>query len=169
MFPRKQKHCLSSLSWNQWSFLQNLNNFVLDTLILQIHILIVKISVFRGDFSSISANTAATTGTTQKNGLGAPWFSGSVDDAFALAKKENRSVFLYWGAVWCPPCNYLKSQVFDDSRFSEIMQPTVAVYLDGDSEAAQEWGAKFNAAGASIIARALFAISKILGSWIRGL
>ena len=97
--------------------------------------------------NSISANTPATTGATQKAGLGAPWFSGSVDDAFALAKKENRSVFLYWGAVWCPPCNYLKSQVFDDSRFSEIMQPTVAVYLDGDSEAAQEWGAKFNAAG----------------------
>lgn len=92
-------------------------------------------------------NSTQASSTTSKTGYGAPWFSGSVDEAFALAKKENRSVFLYWGAVWCPPCNYLKSQVFDAPRFAEVMQPTVAVYLDGDSEAAQEWGAKFNAAG----------------------
>jgi len=77
----------------------------------------------------------------------APWFKGSVEEAFDLAKKENRHVFLYWGAVWCPPCNFLKSQVFDAPRFAEVMQPTVAVYLDGDSEAAQKWGDKFNAAG----------------------
>ena len=92
--------------------------------------------------NSTLANSPAT-----KTGYGAPWFNGSVDEAFALAKKENRSVFLYWGAVWCPPCNYLKSQVFDAPRFAEVMQPIVAVYLDGDSDAAQEWGAKFNAVG----------------------
>ena len=97
----------------------------------------------------MTAMTNFTLGNTPttKTGNVAPWFNGSVDEAFALAKKENRSVFLYWGAVWCPPCNYLKSQVFDAPRFAEVMQPTVAVYLDGDSEAAQEWGAKFDAAG----------------------
>jgi thioredoxin-related protein len=78
---------------------------------------------------------------------GTPWFQGSVEEAFAAAKKERRALFLYWGAVWCPPCNYLKAQVFDAPRFAEVMRPAVAVYLDGDSEQAQDWGAKFKAEG----------------------
>jgi protein disulfide-isomerase len=94
-----------------------------------------------------SANTPKTDLKNHSAKYGAPWFNGNVEEAFALAKKENRSIFLYWGAVWCPPCNYLKSQVFDAPRFAEVMEPTVAVYLDGDTESAQEWGAKFNAAG----------------------
>ncbi len=107
---------------------------------------IISGAAFIIGMTAMTNSTLSNTPTT-KTGNVAPWFNGSVDDAFALAKKENRSVFLYWGAVWCPPCNYLKSQVFDAPRFAEVMQPTVAVYLDGDSEAAQEWGAKFNAAG----------------------
>lgn len=77
----------------------------------------------------------------------APWFQGSVEDAFAKARSEQKHIFLYWGAVWCPPCNYLKSQVFDHAKFAEVMKPAVAVFLDGDSERAQSYADKFNATG----------------------
>ena len=75
------------------------------------------------------------------------WFKGSVDEAFSYAKKENKVLFLYWGAVWCPPCNELKEQVFSKPKFSELMKTVVPVYLDGDTEAAQVWGEKLNAGG----------------------
>lgn len=92
-------------------------------------------------------NAMATAAVQGQHTLGEPWFKGSVEEAFTKAKKENQSVFLYWGAVWCPPCNYLKSQVFDSPKFAALMKPAVAVYLDGDSETAQTWGGKFNAEG----------------------
>ncbi len=69
-----------------------------------------------------------------------PWFAGTVDEAFALSAKEHKPVFLYWGAVWCPPCNEIKSEVFSKTRFDELMEPFIPVYLDGDTEAAQVWG-----------------------------
>lgn len=75
------------------------------------------------------------------------WFKGSVEDAFVLAKKENKILFLYWGAVWCPPCNELKEQVFSKPKFAEIMKTVVPVYLDGDTEAAQIWSEKLKAGG----------------------
>ena len=33
---------------------------------------------------------------------GIPWFQGSVEDAFARAKAEEKPLFFYWGAQWCP-------------------------------------------------------------------
>ena len=30
---------------------------------------------------------------------------------FDQAKAANKPVFLYWGAVWCPPCNQIKAMV----------------------------------------------------------
>ncbi len=75
------------------------------------------------------------------------WFKGSVEDAFKAAQKDKKMVFLYWGAIWCPPCNELKTQVFTKPRFAELMTSFIPVYLDGDTDAAQVWGAKFQAAG----------------------
>src|SRR4051812_8362231 len=40
-----------------------------------------------------------------------------VDAAFARAKRENKPLFLYWGAAWCPPCNQLKATVFNRADF----------------------------------------------------
>ena len=42
----------------QWSFFSKLNQIFLDTLILKIYFLIMKINNFQGDLSSISAKTA---------------------------------------------------------------------------------------------------------------
>lgn len=75
------------------------------------------------------------------------WFEGDVEAAFAAAKAENKPVFLYWGAVWCPPCYYLKTRVFHRPEFVAKSKSFVSVYLDGDTERAQIWGETFDVQG----------------------
>ncbi|MBM4251611.1 MAG: thioredoxin family protein [Deltaproteobacteria bacterium] len=78
---------------------------------------------------------------------GSPWYGGSLTAALAEAKAKHKHVLLYWGAVWCPPCNELKSQVFSQEKFATLMRPMIAVALDGDSEEAQAWGEKLRVQG----------------------
>lgn len=66
---------------------------------------------------------------------------------FAQAKAANKPVFLYWGAVWCPPCNQIKATVFNRQDFIERSQLFVPVYLDGDTPGAQKLGAQFKVRG----------------------
>ncbi|MEZ4752379.1 MAG: thioredoxin family protein [Bdellovibrionota bacterium] len=75
------------------------------------------------------------------------WYSGTVEQAFADAKKTGKPVFLYWGAVWCPPCNEIKTQVFLHADFPPLMDTVIPVYLDGDTEAAQVWGERLKVRG----------------------
>lgn len=69
----------------------------------------------------------------------APFVTGSPAEALKLAKDLQKPVFLYWGAVWCPPCNELKARIFSAPGFAEWMKSFVPVYLDGDGEEAQIW------------------------------
>ncbi|MCP3964286.1 MAG: thioredoxin fold domain-containing protein [bacterium] len=78
---------------------------------------------------------------------GIAWFDGEVDEAFALAKEENKPLFLYWGAIWCPPCHYLKTKIFTRPKFIEQSRAFVPVYLDGDTERAQILGERFGTQG----------------------
>ena len=75
------------------------------------------------------------------------WFAGNVDAALAAAAAQHKPVFLYWGAVWCPPCNQIKKTIFTRREFAEKMKLFVPVYLDGDTERAQIWGDKLGASG----------------------
>jgi len=75
------------------------------------------------------------------------WFEGNVDEAFLFAKQENKPVFLYWGAVWCPPCQEIKQTVFKSRRFITLSESFVPVYLDGDTSQAQTVGEKFGVKG----------------------
>src|SRR2546430_12075699 len=92
------------------------------------------------------AANAATTKTTPIE-TGISWYKGDVDSAFGVAKAEKRPVFLYWGAVWCPPCNQVKATIFNRQDFIERSRFFVPVYLDGDSPSAQKLGARFKVTG----------------------
>lgn len=98
-----------------------------------------------------AAPDADTTKTATHTLVGQPqpevWFKGRPEQAFSEAKAQNKLVFLYWGAVWCPPCNELKSEVFSKPRFAELMKNFIPVYLDGDTEEAQVWGERLSASG----------------------
>jgi len=78
---------------------------------------------------------------------GVAWHKGSVESAFKLAKEQNKHLFLYWGAIWCPPCNHIKKKVFTNPSFQKEVKNFLAVYLDGDTESAQIWGEKLKASG----------------------
>jgi thiol-disulfide isomerase/thioredoxin len=71
----------------------------------------------------------------------------SVDAIFVKAKAENKPVFLYWGAVWCPPCNQIKATVFNRPDFVERSKGFIPVYLDGDTPGAQKLGTQFKVRG----------------------
>jgi thioredoxin-related protein len=78
---------------------------------------------------------------------GIAWQTGDVDAAFALAKQSNKPLFLYWGAVWCPPCNQVKATIFNRQDFIERSKFFVPVYIDGDSASAQKLGTRFKVRG----------------------
>jgi thiol-disulfide isomerase/thioredoxin len=75
------------------------------------------------------------------------WYGGSVESAFAAARAQNKPVFLYWGAKWCPPCHELKATVFSRPDFIAKLKLFVPVYLDGDDPGAQKWGESFGVSG----------------------
>lgn len=71
----------------------------------------------------------------------------SLDTVFAQARADNKPVFLYWGAVWCPPCNQIKATVFNRPDFVERSRAFIPVYLDGDTPGAQKLAAQFKVRG----------------------
>lgn len=89
------------------------------------------------------AASFAPAGAADGRPEGITWHAGDVDAAFALAKKENRPLFLYWGAVWCPPCNQVKATIFNRQDFVARARLFVPVYIDGDARNAQKLGARF--------------------------
>jgi thiol-disulfide isomerase/thioredoxin len=70
-----------------------------------------------------------------------------VEKAFAEARQSGKPVFLYWGAVWCPPCNQVKATLFSRPDFIERSKAFVPVYVDGDKPGAQKVASKFKVSG----------------------
>ncbi len=102
-------------------------------------------------FACETDNSASPFAESEKNvktdGDGIDWFDGTIDEAFAYAKHENKPLYFYWGAVWCPPCQEIKHTIFKHPKFLSQSQLFVPVYLDGDTERAQVQGERFAVQG----------------------
>ncbi|MFZ6767601.1 thioredoxin family protein [Undibacterium sp. Di26W] len=89
---------------------------------------------------------AATSAHAAQNGI--DWRKdNNVDAAFAQAKASNKPLFLYWGAIWCPPCNQVKATIFNRQEFIDKSRHFIPVYLDGDTPGAQKFAAQFKVRG----------------------
>lgn len=75
------------------------------------------------------------------------WHQGDVESAFERAEQEDKPLFLYWGAVWCPPCAQVKKTIFSQREFIEKTKLFIPVYLDGDTESAQIWADRLDISG----------------------
>ncbi|MFZ6864636.1 thioredoxin family protein [Undibacterium sp. Ji67W] len=106
--------------------------------------LVAAMLVTSGSFAAESAT--ADSHAAQAGGI--EWRKdNNLDAAFALAKSSNKPLFLYWGAVWCPPCNQVKATIFNRQEFIEKSRHFIPVYLDGDSPSAQKFAAQFKVRG----------------------
>ena len=75
------------------------------------------------------------------------WFEGEIGQAFVVAQRQRKPVFVYFGAVWCPPCQELKATIFRRQDFLDRLSLFVPVYLDGDAPGAQRWADEFRVTG----------------------
>lgn len=93
------------------------------------------------------AGAAPAVATTADIAWQAAASDAEVDRAFAAARAAGKPVFLYWGAVWCPPCNQVKATLFSRPDFLERSRAFVPVYVDGDKPGAQKVAARFRVQG----------------------
>jgi thiol-disulfide isomerase/thioredoxin len=112
---------------------------LLISLNLSLSLVFFGCSTFRDDGISLDAVEK----TDDYHGTSIKWHKGSIDSAFALAKAQQKLVFVYWGASWCPACNELRSQLFTSKQFAEGLAGAIPVFLDGDKDYAQSWGEFF--------------------------
>ena len=69
--------------------------------------------------------------------------AGDLEAAFAQARSLQRPLFLYWGAVWCPPCNRVKAEIFARDEFVRRSASVLCCHLDGDTPGAQALAARY--------------------------
>lgn len=69
--------------------------------------------------------------TDNKEGI--QFHKGTWDEALALAKKENKLIFLDIYATWCGPCKKLKKNTFSNEEVGEFYNSNfINVALDGE-------------------------------------
>lgn len=117
--------------------------------LLPVLILAIATQVACGDRSSQSAakNDAANPEAAAAEPGGIQWFEGTVDEAFAAAKSQQKPVFLYWGEDWCPFCNRLQSTVFVRDEFVALSHEFIALDLGTDTEEKIQYGDRFRIRG----------------------
>ena len=101
--------------------------------------------------AAVATGASAPASAAPAHVAGIAWVAAAsdadIDAAFALARSQNKPVFVYWGATWCPPCNQVKATLFNRQDFIERSRAFVPVSIDGDSPGAQKLGTRFKVRG----------------------
>lgn len=72
-------------------------------------------------------------GHKSTNPEGIKFFEGTWEEALALAKKENKLIFLDVYATWCGPCKVLKAKTFPDKEAGNYFnEHFINITLDGE-------------------------------------
>lgn len=82
---------------------------------------------------------------TDNNKAGIAFHQGSWNEAMALAKKENKPIFLDISASWCGPCKMLKAKTFPNSEVEKFYNANfINVAFDGEKGEGVTLARKYN-------------------------
>jgi len=75
---------------------------------------------------------------------GVQFYQGSFDEALALAKKENKLIFMDSYATWCGPCKRMSSEVFTKSSVGDLFnEKFINVKMDMEKGRGPELARKY--------------------------
>jgi thioredoxin 1 len=75
----------------------------------------------------------AKAGTPTESSKGIQFYMGTWNEALAIARKENKIIFLDLSATWCGPCKSLKANTFTNAEVAEYYNANfINVELDGE-------------------------------------
>lgn len=115
---------------------------------LMVALLATSMATSIASLPAYAADSKAASASAHAAQAGIDWRKdNNVDAAFAQAKASNKPLFLYWGAIWCPPCNQVKATIFNRQEFIDKSRHFIPVYLDGDTPGAQKFASQFKVRG----------------------
>lgn len=80
------------------------------------------------------------------SGQGIAFTKGSFEEILALAKKENKNIFVDAYTTWCAPCRKMTAQTFPDPQVGEFFNNNfVSIKLDAENESSHGFFSKYKA------------------------
>jgi len=92
----------------------------------------------------IAASSMAFAGDFPK---GSPKFESKLSKALEEAKTENKPVIAVFSAIWCPPCQMMKKNVYPSKEIEAYHDKFVWAYIDTDEESNAADAAKYKVSG----------------------
>lgn len=81
----------------------------------------------------------------EDNKEGIQFHKGTWNEALALAKKENKLIFLDIYATWCGPCKKLKKNTFSNEEVGKLYNSNfINVALDGEQAEGEMLANRYN-------------------------
>lgn len=78
---------------------------------------------------------------------GSPNFESKLSDALSKAQSEGKPVVAVFSAVWCPPCQMMKKDVYPSREVKKYHDKFVWAYIDTDEESNAADAKKFGVEG----------------------